>query len=256
MKSENDSFAALFESSQAGATRPRRHRRGDRLDVTVVALGRDAVFVDLGGKQEGYFDRSAVLLPNGKLSVDVGTTVQAIVVEADGERVKLSPVAVRTPSEAGRIEAGGEIVAIPRAPGGPLLVEGAHVRGAVTGVERYGVFLQIAGTQGRHGRGLIPTAETATPRGADLRKLFPVGMELEAKILAIQEDGKIRLSIKALGEDVERREFESYKEDRDAAAGAAAEAPAPGGGAPKKPAKPPAPRSLGTLGDLLAKRRG
>ena len=58
-------------------------------------------------------------------------------------------------------------------------------------VERYGVFMQINGTQGRHGRGLVPVAETGTPRGADLRKAFPVGMEVEAKILAMLEDPEI-----------------------------------------------------------------
>lgn len=260
MSSEKDSFAALFESSQSGTARPMRHRRGDRLDVKVVALGRDAVFVDLGGKQEGFFDRSAVLRSNGTLSVEIGSTVQAIVVEADGERVKLNPVAVRTPTEAGVIEAGGEMVAIPRAKSGPLLLEGAQVRGTVTGVERYGVFLQIAGTQGRHGRGLIPTAETGTPRGADLKKLFAVGSEHDAKILAIQEDGKIRLSIKALGEDLERREYQSYQEERDAAPAEGAATAEKGGATQQSGKKPkpvaPTPRSFGTLGDLLAKRKG
>jgi len=79
-----ESFAALFESTQSGDNRPKRYRRGERLDVKVVAIGRDAVFVDLGGKQEGFFESSAVLGPNGKLSVEVGSTVQAIVGEACG----------------------------------------------------------------------------------------------------------------------------------------------------------------------------
>ena len=256
-----ESFAALFESSQSGDNRPKRYRRGERLDVKVVAIGRDAVFVDLGGKQEGFFDSASVLGSNGKLSVEVGSTVRAIVVEADGERVKLAPVFVRTSEAPSVIDTGSESFAIPRAKSGPLLIEGSHVRGAVTGVERYGVFVQISGTQGRHGRGLVPTAETGTPRGADLRKLFPVGQEVDAKILSIGEDGRIRMSFKAMTADAERGDYEAYAKSRDqpesaeSAEGAPAASSDAKKGAPEKKRPPPQPRNFGTLGDLLAKRK-
>lgn len=260
----DESFAALFETANPKGTKVRRPRRGDRLDVKVVALGRDAVFVDLGGKQEGYFQRSELLRPDGTLSVDIGSTIQALVVEADGERVRLSPVFVRAPQVESEIPLGdGEVVTIPRARSGPLLVEGSHVRGTVTGVERYGVFVQIQGTHGRQGRGLVPTSETDTPRNADLRKAFPVGTEVEAKILAIAEDGKIRMSFKAMSADAERAQFEEYERDKqgegDAPADGSKREPAASAHAPKpKPQKkePPTPRSFGTLGDLLAKRKG
>ena len=47
-----ESFAALFET-QGQRARPKRPRRGDRVDVRVVAIGKDAIFVDLGEKEEG-----------------------------------------------------------------------------------------------------------------------------------------------------------------------------------------------------------
>jgi small subunit ribosomal protein S1 len=253
MGKDDESFAALFETTQQGRARP-RPRRGDRLEVRVVAFSKDAVFVDLGGKQEGFFDRVELLAQDGSLMVKEGATVSAIVVDSDGERVKLSPVFVRTAPAESLIEDGGEVVAIPRAKSGPLLVEGAHVRGAVTGVERYGVFVQIAGTQGRSGRGLVPTAETATPRGADLKKLFTVGQEVEAKILAIQEDGKIRLSFKALTLDAERAEFEAFRGQSDSATAPAAEGADKAKKGEKSERKKPEPRNFGTLGDLFKKR--
>jgi len=241
---ETESFAALFETVGKGKA-AKRARRGDRLDVHVVAIGKDAIFVDLGEKQEGYIDRSDMPTGDGAPKIEIGTTIAAIVAESDGERLRLTPVLVRVAAKPGEIDSDGEIVQIPRARGGPLLVEGAHVRGTVSGVERYGVFVQLEGTQGRGGRGLIPTAETATPRGADLKKLFPQGAPVEAKILAIQEDGKIRLSIKALESDAEKRDFTEY------AKGEASDVPAGGGGG--KTGKAPAPRGFGTLGDLLSK---
>ncbi len=255
-----DSFAALFEG--AGTQSSRRGaglRSGERLDVKVVAIGKSAVFADLGargGKLEGFFERSELSDKNGNVLVEVGSSVAAVIAQVDDAagQVRLSPVFVRGARTNEPVDdgAGGD-VRIPVTRSGPLLVEGAHVRGTVTGVERYGVFVQIAGTQGRAGRGLVPAAETGSPRGADLRKLFPEGAPIEAKILAIGEDGKIRLSIKALADDTERADFEAYSRG-DAPAGAPEGGAAPGaaGAPPKKEAKAPPPiRGFGTFADLL-----
>ncbi|MFT3773030.1 MAG: S1 RNA-binding domain-containing protein [Minicystis sp.] len=245
----DESFASLFEQSP-GATRgrQRRYHPGESVEVTIVAIAREAVFAELGGKQEGVFDRVGLADAEGKLRVELGSRVSAVVDSIDGGtgQVRLRPVVIRT-ADAGDIgvtKASGDAA---------VLVEGARVKGKVTGVERYGVFVQIAGTQGRSGRGLVPTAETATPRGADLKKHFVAGQDVEAKILAIDETGKIRLSISALGADDERAVFEAFKSK-----GAEGEAPAEGQpqgkgkGAPRK-AEKPAPRGFGTLGDVLSK---
>jgi len=110
----------------------------------------------------------------------------------------------------------------------PSFVVGAIVQGNVDRVEPYGVFLQVEGTRGRVGRGLIPNAELGTARGADTRKLFPPGTRLTAKVLETGE-GKLRLSVKAVAADEERAEFDGYR-------------------ATVSQTK------LGTLGDLLRKR--
>jgi small subunit ribosomal protein S1 len=94
---------------------------------------------------------------------------------------------------------------------GPALGVGSIVQGAVDRVETYGVFLQIEGTRGKAGRGLIPNAELGTPRGSDTRKLFPIGTKLTAKVLETGE-GKLRLSLRAVKEDEERSDFEGFRE--------------------------------------------
>ncbi|WP_437491769.1 S1 RNA-binding domain-containing protein [Sorangium sp. So ce1014] len=241
----NESFASLFEQSEgAGKQRRRQYHTGETVEVTVVAIAREAVFADIGGKQEGMFERPALSDGDGQLRVAVGSRVSAVVsgIDSGTGQVRLSPVVVRASDDGD----GSTSLAVsaPAAGGAPLLVEGARVKGKVTGIERYGVFVQITGTSGRSGRGLVPTVETATPRSADLKKHFTVGQEIEAKILNVDESGKIRLSISALRVDEERGQFESYaKGDR----------PGGAGGAGDKVAKP-APRNFGTLGDLLAKK--
>jgi small subunit ribosomal protein S1 len=249
---EKESFAALFEGSDTAKRGVRRFSRGERLDVTVVAIGQSSVFVDLGGKVEGFIERVELAEPNGTLRLAVGDSLSVMVVESDGERVRLSPAFVRAKQEVS-IDAQGNPVLSPSKQG-PLLLEGATVRGVVTGVERYGVFVQIDGTRGRSGRGLVPAAETGSPRGADLRKTFPDGSPIEAKIVAIAEDGKIRLSIKAARDDAERRDFEAFTEKHeDEAPGAKPKEATPGAASAKK--GPATPRNFGTLGDLLSKRK-
>ena len=109
---------------------------------------------------------------------------------------------------------------------------GAIVSGAVERIEQYGLFVQVDGTKGKAGRGLVPVAEIGVPRGTDLRKSFPEGTKVTAKVLETGE-GRLRLSIKGALADQERGDYE-------AARGKAA-----------------APASLGTFADLLdpSKRR-
>jgi small subunit ribosomal protein S1 len=107
---------------------------------------------------------------------------------------------------------------------------GAVVEGVVDRVETYGVFLQVDGTKGRVGRGLVPVAELGTQRGADLRKAFPEGTRLVVKVLETGE-GRLRLSVKAAKDAEERAQFEEVQRKGGAVA------------------------SFGTFGDLLKKRK-
>jgi small subunit ribosomal protein S1 len=92
----------------------------------------------------------------------------------------------------------------------PVIRIGQLLSGSVDRIEPFGVFLQIEGTRGRAGRGLIPNAELGVPRGADVRKLFPAGTKLTAKVLETG-DGKLRLSLKAVKEDEERADYDGYR---------------------------------------------
>ncbi len=110
---------------------------------------------------------------------------------------------------------------------GVRVVRGAIVKAVVERIESFGLFVQIEGTHGRDGRGLIPNVELGTQRGADVRKHFAEGQTLTAKVLETA-DGRLRLSIRAVKDDEERAAFECYQSSTRAAS----------------------PR-MGTLGDLM-----
>jgi small subunit ribosomal protein S1 len=105
------------------------------------------------------------------------------------------------------------------------------VKVVVVQAEQGGLTVRVLGATGRNARGFIPAGATGTPRGTELRKLFPVGKELDAKI--IDQDprrGELKLSIKALNEETERNAYQQYRAQV------------------KREAK------FGTFADLLAKR--
>jgi small subunit ribosomal protein S1 len=75
-----------------------------------------------------------------------------------------------------------------------------------------GLGVRVIGATGRHARGFIPAGQTGTPRGTDLRKTFPIGKKLEAKIIELDpKRGECKLSIRALKEDAEKQAYREYR---------------------------------------------
>lgn len=152
-------------------------------------------------------------------AVQIGQPVLVKVLAVDAQRRRVSLALASDGASVGAEDRGASIVV------------GAVVKATVEKVENYGVVVQLAGTKGRAGRGVIPNAETGTRVGADLRKEFPVGREVTAKVIEAS-DKRTRLSIKAAVEDAERADFDTFRAASSAGSG------------------------MGTLGDLLKKKLG
>jgi small subunit ribosomal protein S1 len=222
----DESFATLFERDATSRPAGRRAQPGDEVDVVVVQIGKDAVVVEYGGRGQGFIDAMDLRNADGSLTVKVGAAFRARVVHISVEQdIRLVPTRAAAATIGVGVSVGGttEVVAT-------RVAVGQVLAGTVARVETYGVFMQIDGTSGRSGRGLLPAVEIGLPHGADLRKAFPIGTKLRAKLMELGEDGKMRLSLRALRADEERAEFDGFKNaQRDASAG------------------------FGTLGDLLKK---
>lgn len=187
--------------------------RGQVVAGTVRKLMDFGAFIELAPGIEGLLHVSELGAGAAHPSsfLNVGDRVLVTVQSVDKERQRIA----LAPAPKG-LEAGS------KAPNAKL-ANGDVVDCVVERHERYGFFVQVKGTSGKAGRGLIPERETGTPQGTDLKKKFPVGTELKAKII---DTGRLKLSIKALAEDEDRRVFEEYKKEK-------------------------AGKSLGTFGDLL-----
>ena len=77
---EEDDFAALFEAS----LKAKRFEKGQTIEGTIVAIGPEVAFIDVGGKGEASIDISELKDPDGDLEVAVGERIQAVVVSTAG----------------------------------------------------------------------------------------------------------------------------------------------------------------------------
>lgn len=190
---------------------------GKVMDGTVARLLDFGAFIRLVPGIDGLLHVSELSGKNGTAALKVGQTLRVIVrsVDAAAKKIALAPAPEG-------LELGAEAKSV-------AIGVGSIVTGKVDRIEPFGIFLQIEGTSGRQGRGLIPNIELGTPRGADNRKLFPLGTQLTAKVLETG-DNKIRLSLRAVKDDEERADFDGYR------------------------ASTAASSKFGTLADLLKKR--
>ena len=75
-----EDFARLLDESLA----PKVHQEGDTVEGTIVAIGPDVAFVDVGGKGEATISIEELTDPDSDVEVKVGDTVQAVVVSTVG----------------------------------------------------------------------------------------------------------------------------------------------------------------------------
>jgi small subunit ribosomal protein S1 len=187
---------------------------GAELEGTVSAYNRHGALIDLDGI-EGFVHLSELAwrrVERAEDAVQLGERVRARVLSVEeserGPRVKLSLRALQAPD--------------PAAAPAPDEVLKAKVIASVGG----GITVQTS-----KGDGFIRFAELGLPPGADHRRAFPAGKELDV-VLVTNAGGRLRFSATQVARVEERKNFRDY--------GAAT---AQGG-------------SFGHLGDLLRERLG
>jgi small subunit ribosomal protein S1 len=75
-----EDFTAMFEAS----LKAKRLEKGDLVDGTIVAIGPEVAFVDVGGKGEAVIELAELRNAEGELEVARGDRVQAMVVSTAG----------------------------------------------------------------------------------------------------------------------------------------------------------------------------
>jgi small subunit ribosomal protein S1 len=198
---------------------------GDQVKGKVVRLQPFGAFVELLPGVDGLVHISALGAPrriaHPKEVVSEGDEVLVSIENVDLEQKRIG--LRRITGEEG-VEAPAPIDRSGPAPGAPPKV-GDVYQVSVDKVETFGLFVRWA-----TGRGLIPNAEMGTPKGADHRKLFPVGSAFKAALIEIDNQGRFRLSKTGAEQAEERAEYGQFMQ---------------------KQGKASSGKGFGTLGDLL-----
>lgn len=179
-----------------------RHFKGK-----VARVAEFGAFIEIAPGVEGLLHVSELgnNLEHANKAVKVGDELDVIIERTDlkQHRVSLSKL---TAGDLAAIAEGGSAGARPPKHGGLAKVK-------VDRVEHHGVFVQVVGVVGKRGRGYIPNSEMGTERGTDHRKLFPVGKELDVKVIGADRDGALKMSRKAFTNDEEKRAVQDYRRE-------------------------------------------
>jgi small subunit ribosomal protein S1 len=203
-----EDFAAMFEASE----KAKRIAKGQVIDGTVVAIGRETALVDVGGKSEAEIDIAELKDDDGTLEVQVGDRVQAMVVSTAGG-LKLSRRLVRGAATARQLEdafqaglpvegkveravKGGYEVRIARqrafCPGSQIDIRGAAPAEAGHYEGRVLTFRIIEYKEG--GRNLVVSRralleEEAQANAAEVRKSIVEGAVLTGRVVSVRDFG-------------------------------------------------------------------
>lgn len=160
----SESFAALFEAeAKSKPTRARGYSPGQPVQGTVVRVGKDAVFLSLDGKREGWIDLFEL-----KERPAVGDVLKAVVVSSEGDSaVKLGVVAPKGRGAEGLLQA---------------LEGGLPVEGLVTGMNKGGLEVTVDGV-----RAFCP-AKQVDVRFAELAPF--VGQRLSFLVTQVKDGGR------------------------------------------------------------------
>ena len=162
--SEEEDFARMLEEASA----PKFHREGETVVGTIVALGDEVAFVDIGGKGEATIDVEELADPDSDVQVKVGDTVQAVVVSTVGG-LKLSHKLARG--------------AVTRQRLNEAFRSGLPVEGRVEKAIKGGYEVRVGGQRAFCPISQIDTRFTADPS-------VHVGQAYTFRIIECKEDGK------------------------------------------------------------------
>jgi len=96
-----ENFADMFEKS---FKKQGRHEPGQKVDAMIVKISADWIFLDLGGKGEGYLDKKEMLDEDGNLKVKEGDTISAYFVSSQNNEMHFTTKIGAGPGKQSQLE--------------------------------------------------------------------------------------------------------------------------------------------------------
>ena len=179
MTEPEEDFATLF----AASIQAKRFERGQTIEGTIVAIGKEVAFVNVGGKGEAQLDVDELKDAEGALEVAVGDRIEAMVVSNDGG-LTLSRKLARGAATLRKLE--------------DAFRAGLPVEGRIERVVKGGYEVRIGGQRAFCPMSQVDTVRTAAPEAHQ-------GQVYAFRIIEFKEGGKdLVVSRRALLEEEQR----------------------------------------------------
>jgi small subunit ribosomal protein S1 len=189
--SDEENFAEMFEKSIS--KKPGRLEPGQMIEAMIVKITAEWIFLDLGGKGEGYLDRKELADESGNLTVKEGDTVRAYFQSSANNEMHFTTKIGSGPGKQAQLE---------DAWNNRIPVEGTVVKEMKGGFE-----IKIGGTV----RAFCPFSQMGIRR--EEQQADYIGRSLSFTIIEYGEDGRnIVLSRKAILEDERQNKMSALRE--------------------------------------------
>lgn len=186
---EEESFAQLLEGS---LVKPARFEAGQKVKGRIVKISSECIFLDLGGKSEGYLDRKELVDEEGNLSVKEGDLIQAYFLSSSNDGMRFTTQITKGDAGQRHLEDAWR--------------SGIPVEGLVEKEIKGGFEIKIVGGV----RGFCPYSQMGLQRTANPGEL--VGRHLAFRITQYDEKGRnIVLSNRSVLEEERERQREEQK---------------------------------------------
>jgi small subunit ribosomal protein S1 len=184
----SEDFAALFEASLKAR---KTFRQGQTIEGTIVSIGPDVAFVDVGAKGEATIDVGELKDADGDIEVSVGDRIQAVVTSTAGgltlsRRLALGAATARQLEDA--------------------FHSGLPVEGKVTATGKGGYEVRVG-----HQRAFCPFSQIDIHRGTD--PAMHEGRVYQFRIIEYKEGGRnVILSRRVLLEEAQKADAAKVRE--------------------------------------------
>lgn len=186
---EEESFAQLLEGS---LVKPVRLEVGQKVQGRIVKISDEYIFLDLGGKSEGYLDRKELQDEEGQVAAREGDLIHAYLLSSGDEGMRLTTQITRGDAGRRHLEDAWR--------------SGIPIEGLVEKETKGGYEIKIVGGL----RGFCPFSQMGLQRASDSSE--PVGRHLSFRITQYDEKGRnIVLSNRSVLEEERERQREEQK---------------------------------------------
>ncbi len=180
-------------------------REGEVISGKVSRVTDFGAFVEVAPGVDGLVHVSEISYqkvahPNRVLKAGDAVDVLVLKIDEEKRRLSLSIKEAKSRQKAQEFDReGGEV----------RLEAGQVMQGIVEDHKPYGFFVRLP-QLGVGVRGLLPFEEMVDADKADVKKKFSQGQEIQVEIIAIDEKGRIRLSMRAQKDREEREDYSKY----------------------------------------------